>query len=314
VSILDSLRFVRGALAKKDIVAALTHFRIKDGRVTGYNGKMALSSPIPIDLDCTPKGSAFATAIAACEATVQLSLTPTGRLSVRSGKFRSLIECSEEVFPEIGPEGIQVELTPESPLLPALRSLYPLTAEDASRPWAAGVLFNGVTAFASNNIVLAQYWLGFRFPYKICVPRYAVAELLRINEEPVRLWVSQTSITFEFSNSRWLRTQLNDNDWPPAEELLDKLPGNAPPIPAGMFSAVDKLERIYFREGEIATHPDGTEGSAVDFDDLPPVGIYSASMLLLLEGMADTIHFDAYPRPCVWYGKGVRGCLIGLRN
>ncbi len=44
---LSALKFVKGAVSTKDYVPALTHFQIKGGRVTGYNGKLSLSSPIP---------------------------------------------------------------------------------------------------------------------------------------------------------------------------------------------------------------------------------------------------------------------------
>ena len=42
---IDAVKFVQGAVAKKDYVAELTHFLIQDNRITGYNGIMGLSSP-----------------------------------------------------------------------------------------------------------------------------------------------------------------------------------------------------------------------------------------------------------------------------
>lgn len=319
-NILSALQFVRGAVAKKEIVPALSHFHISNGVVTGYNGKMALSSPIPVDIDCCPKAIPFIKAIQACDETVQLHLTPTGKLSIRSGKFRSIIECFPEEFPDIKPDGIVIELPQEASLVPALKTLYPITSEDASRPWAAGVRLNGQTAFATNNVILVQYWLGFRFPYAICIPRYAVSEIIRIGIEPARLHVSGTSLTVEYPEGRWLRTQLNSADWPPAEELLGKLPPNADPIPEGFFESIEllepfvnKMDEIHFLEGRLSTEVKDADGTTVDFTGLPPVGIYSATMLLLLKGIAEYIDFLAYPRPCVLYGPSIRGAIIGRK-
>jgi hypothetical protein len=69
---LDALKFVRGAIARKDLVAALSHFRISGGRIKGYNGKIALCCPLPLDLDVMPKAEPFVKAIATCEQTVAI--------------------------------------------------------------------------------------------------------------------------------------------------------------------------------------------------------------------------------------------------
>ena len=63
---LEVLKFVKGAVGKKDYVPALTHFQIADGRITGFNGKISLSSPIALDLECCPKAIPFVKAIEAC--------------------------------------------------------------------------------------------------------------------------------------------------------------------------------------------------------------------------------------------------------
>ena len=75
---LTSLKFVQGAVAKKDFLPALTHFVIENGTVRGYNGMLALCSPIPFDIACKPKAESLVKAIANCNETVTLSLTQRG--------------------------------------------------------------------------------------------------------------------------------------------------------------------------------------------------------------------------------------------
>lgn len=84
---LKELKFVQGAVAKKDLLPAMTHFAIEGGHVRSYNGTLALSSPIPFDIDCKPKAGPLVQAIANCNDTVTLSMTPAGKLRIQSGKF-----------------------------------------------------------------------------------------------------------------------------------------------------------------------------------------------------------------------------------
>ena len=85
---IDSINFVKGAVAKKDFVPNLTHFQICDGFIKGYNGEMAICSPISCDLNMTPHAGQFLQAITSCEDTVALSRTKSGKLSVSSSNFR----------------------------------------------------------------------------------------------------------------------------------------------------------------------------------------------------------------------------------
>lgn len=102
---IEALKFVRGAVAKKDFVPALTHFRIENGSIKGYNGTIGLCSPIALDLDASPKALPFIKAIETCRDTVSMHLTGAGRLAVKSGKFRAYVECTPEPFPDVTPTG-----------------------------------------------------------------------------------------------------------------------------------------------------------------------------------------------------------------
>lgn len=319
MSIATALKFARGAVSKKEFVPALTHFQIAHGRVTGYNGSLSLSAPIDLDIDCCPKAAPFANAVEACEETAQLHLTPAGKLSIRSGKFRALLDCLPlEAFPVVMPEGQPVAIDGE--LLPALRRLYDFTAEDASRPWAAGILLDGGSAYASNNIVLIEYWLGYHFPFRVNVPRATIQEMLRIGEEPVGLQLTGNSATFHYEGDRWLRTQLNSIEWPDVAGLLDRATGSedAPLVPEDLFTALETLTpfvgdtgQLYFSSGLLCTSLDG-EGASVEIGDVPDCS-YNVKMLKLLQPVAERIDFAAYPSPVPFYGERLRGFIAGMR-
>ncbi len=208
---LDSLKFVQGAVAKKDFVPTLTHFRIENNIVKGYNGSLALASPIDLDVTASPKGTTFAKAIKACKDTVSITLTSTQRLSIKSGKFRAFVECTPEPFPDIEPEGPVIPMEPG--LISVVKQLAPFMGIDASRPWALGMLFRDGSVFATNNIIVVERWLGFSFPV-VNIPAAAIKELIRINKDPISVQVCSTSITFNFEEGRWLKSQLSTLEWP----------------------------------------------------------------------------------------------------
>lgn len=313
---LDSLRFVQGAVAKKDFVATLMHFRIHNGTVCGYNGNIALQSPIDLDLNVCPKATQFVKAIQTCQETIQLNMTPAGRLSVKSGKFKAFVDCVQEEFPDIKPEGTIVPL--KGDLLQTLKILTPFIAEDASRPWARGILLKGQSAYATNNVIIIERWLGSPFPVEVNIPKFAVTELLRIGQEPSCLQISENSVTFHFDNNRWLRTQLYSTQWPDLSRILDQ-PSNQQPIPEGLWQAleeikpfVDEVGRAHLMPGEIATHLDEGIGAVVQLP-VTTTGCFHFEQLAMLESVATSIDLSLYPMPCLFYGDVIRGAIVGMR-
>ncbi|MCK4788578.1 MAG: hypothetical protein KAV87_32855, partial [Desulfobacteraceae bacterium] len=267
---LEALKFVQGAVAKKDFVPSLTHFSIKDGNITGFNGKIGLSSPVDIDLTISPKATPFVKAIQSCKDKVTMHVTAAGRLAIKSGTFKVFLDCTEEPFPITQPKGERIDL-PDGGLLAAIKVLAPFIAEDASRPWARGILFKGQTAFATNNICLMEYWLGFTFPFQVNIPHAAIKELLRIKEEPVAIQVTENLLFFHFKDGKWLSTTLSSLEWPDLSKVLDK-ESTPIPLPEEFFTSIremnffiGELGKIFLRENIAATHLDADTGAKMEF-------------------------------------------------
>lgn len=315
---LDSLKFVQGAVAKKDFVPALTHFRIKGRQIKGYNGMMGLCSPIDLDLDVTPRAAQFKKAIETCEDTIAIHLTPAGRLAIKSGKFKVFVDCIDEEFPDVNPEGEFITL--DGSLLKFLKRLAPFIAEDASRPWARGILFRGHSGYATNNVVLVEHWLGYNFPFELNIPRAAVVELIRIGEEPEQIQYSKNSVTFHFSGNRWLRTQVLETAWPDLSRVLDR-PSEQLPVPESLWSSIrsikpfaDDLNRLFVRDGLITTSLDEGLGASVEVPGLIADNCYNFDHFLLLEELATTIDLKE-GSPALFFGMEghVRGAISRMR-
>ena len=315
---LADLKFVAGAISRKELVQSLSHFRIEKGTVRGFNGTIGLCSPINLDLDITPKAEQFIKAVQTCEDTIALHVTNSGKLSLKSGKFKALIECIEkESFPEIFPQGEFVKVEPG--FLATIKRLAAFISDDASRNWSRGILFKGQSAFATNNIVLAESWLGYDFPVTVNIPKTAINELLRINEEPVSLQMTENRISFHFEGDRWLCSQTYETNWPDLSRVLDTR-SEPKELPATLFNDVESLlpftdnfNAIFLKEGLISTTENDDNGASVENAEVTFTGKYDARQLLLLRGVATTMDFTLYPAACMFFGDKIRGAIVGMR-
>lgn len=313
------LKFVQGAVAKKDFIPAITHFAIEAGRVRAFNGTIALSSPIACDLTCKPKAVPMVQAIGRCSDTIALSMTPAGRLSIKSGSFKAFIECVDEATAHVEPEGDRIEFDGAA-MLKAIKVIQPFIGNDASRAHLTGILLRGESAFATNNVCLIEYWVGAKFPHVVNIPRAAINEMVRINEAPTHAQMTDNSITFHYADGRWIRSQLFDTKWPDLGAVLD-VASNPEPIPPQLFEGlttikpfVDKFGRVHIVEDHIRTHADPSEGASFDLSWAHNPSIFNIEMLALLEGVATTADFNLAPAPCTFFGDRLRGAIIGMRS
>jgi DNA polymerase III sliding clamp (beta) subunit (PCNA family) len=320
--VLEALKFVQRGVARRDIVPGLSHFRIKDKRVTGFNGSYSLSAPVDIGFNVAPNAGCFVNALNACEDVITLKMEGE-HLLVRSGNFRTTIPCiSLDQVPETVPEGQIVR--PHGSLLGALKSLQPFVGVDASRPWACGVLFSKQSAYATNNIIVAEYWLGTPFPHFINVPSGIIDELCKVDEALTHLQIAEGSVTFHYEDGRWIKSQLLALDWPNIPEVLSAAweDANLLPPPSGMEDAIEKLRRfetkeehrVHLRGQDMSTHKQGLVpgGALIELSGLPPAGCYHMKYLHDVLKIADAIDFTKYPRPIPFRGGALRGALLGM--
>lgn len=317
-TLLESLRFVQGSVAKKDIVAALSHFKISGGLIQGYNGKISLCCPINTKIEALPKARRFSDAIKACKSDdMSLKITPAGKLSVKSGKFRAYVDCTTDQFPEVVPRGELLDSPGD--ILEALKQLLPFIAQDASRVWSNGVLLKDYSAFATNNIVLLEYWLGFRIPFPINIPKEAVVELVRIGLPIKQIQIDTNSITFHFGENKWLNCILLDLNWPNVSAVLE---AECSPVDIDQqfFDALeellpftDELERIFLQPDRLTTSTELNDGASIEIENYAEVGCFNAKQLLSLRRIVQKADFKRYPRPVPFFGGNLRGAIVGIR-
>lgn len=318
---LNELKFVQGAVAKKQIIPELAHFRIEDGTIRSYNGSMALSSPIELDINCIPKAAPFVRAIMNCKDTVTMHMTTSGRLAIKSGAFKAFIECidhDESAGAHVTPEGEEIDINGDA-FLNAIKKVSPFIGTDASRPWSTGVLLRGQSAFATNNVSMIEYWMGFDMPTELNIPREAVREILRVGEAPVAMQYTDKSLSLHFPGGKWIRTNLLDLGWPDLDKVLN-VDANPTPIDNELFTGLEVIKqftddfgRVYFHNGALRTTLIDGEGASYEMDNFSETGVYQIHILSLLKDSATSIDWSLYPNPCIFHGERLRGALLGMK-
>jgi len=315
---LKALKFVAGAVAKKDLIPSMQHFCIENGIIRAYNGSIGISCPIPLDINCKPKAIPLVQAISQCneDYPVSLTLTTNGNLRIQNGPYKVTVDCIQEETPHVHAEGDIIHFNGES-LRRAFEALQPFIGTDASRPFANGILLHGQSAFATNNVIVVEYWLGTELPFTINIPNDAVKEILRVGEDPIYCQLTKNSVTFHFENDRWIRTGLYNDQWPEVTKILD-VEDNAIEVNYGFFPGLEairpfvgKLQEVYLSSNMISTSLNKDVGAHYELVDFNYEGCYTISMLELLRGVALRIDFSAYPKPCIFYGDMLRGAIIG---
>lgn len=315
---ITALKFAQGAIKKNGVAPELEHYTIKDGRVTGFNGYMALSAPLQLDIEAMPHASQFFKALAACGETVAITKTPAGRLHIKSGGFSAYVPCLEKVVFDAVPTGVEYGAPPG--LAAAFTRLLPFISDDASRPWAMGLSIGNGSYTATNNVVLIQVWGGHSLPQINC-PRFAVAEVARIRRDPVKLMVDKHSLSFIYEDGSWLRTQLLEQDWPldRMSQIMDREVVYHP-IPEGFYEALERLAPfieatgpVFFSDKGMATVQDVVEeGVALEFPGLPKAAFRHKALAMLQDEMT-SVDWDSFPNaPCLFRGADCRGAIIGM--
>lgn len=322
---LDDLKFVVGSVAKKDFVPELTHLKIKHGWAQGFDGTISAATRIELDLDIMPWATEMVEAVAACKDTIALSMTKTGRLSVKSGTFKCFVPCMEmtdeilQTFPM--PEGEIREVNEQ--FIETLKALQPFMSDDASRPWAQGIMLDKDYAFATNNVMVAQYYHGIDVPQKVTIPAQAVNGILKRKETVTHIQANDNSLTVWFGREKWIRTQLIEGEFPEQIYGIMEAPGQ-PPVPfenfPGFFDALETLKRfvdeagsIHFLDGMLSTTKEEEDGAHIEVMGIQPGALFNIKYLQILKEAARAVDFTPYPGPCRFAGhnRRLRGVFTG---
>lgn len=304
---LDALKFIKPALSSEP---GNDFFQIKNGRATAFNGILALSAPITTDLTINPHGETFFRAISVCGDEARLRLGDN--LTVSGKKARITVPLFDIPLFKPGPEGDVFE-APEN-VKEMLEAVYLCLGTETARPWATGAMFSGPSLFATNNVILVEYWTALEGFPPVNVPRPIVERILKSKDKPVAFQTDGRSLTVHYDGDRWMRTQLYEDQWP--MPMIAKLLSNAgeqKPLPDGFAEAIETIgkfckndaSRLKFGDGVIMTVD---EHAAVELPGIPAGPSFNIKQLRILAELATTVDFLCDPSP--FRGNMIRGVAV----
>ena len=333
---LEQLKLIMGAVAKKDIVPVLTHVHVLEGALQASNGRILLHAPAPDVHDMghagvnVPGKKLYQAVQSAGNRPLRWQTLEDGRLRMKAGRMQVTLPLSTEQFPTMDPPTQREEVT-KGALEDVLRTLRPFVAQDGSKPWASGVLLDPAGyAYATNNvaIVRGQFRALAALPEPLNIPVDTVDEVLRLSKAvgPVQWWhLEEGALYLGWDNGMWMHTVRLVNEWPDQRAEIIEGPSRegAPTTGEGLqgvrqavqavvpFSPDEKAPAVKFTENGVQTLEGDTEAH-VEIEGLPE-GHYRSEVLDPVLKAADRVWFNQWPSPIPFEGPGVEGVFLGLR-
>lgn len=237
------------------------HVLLHAGFAVVTDGLVSAGHPIGLELDAGPSVARLGAALAQCDDGASLTVMD-GQLSVRSGRFRAVIECLPwDGFHPVLPDS-QCG-TASGALIEAL--VIAGTIDDDGRPVTASVSLGANTVLSTDGKILFEVWHGIDMPPNLAVPKAFIAMLGKVSKKLIGFGFTPRSFTLHFEGGAWLKTQLYAEPWPLAQarKILD---GGAlrhyAPLPPTFFEAVKAVAPftddnwISIRNGSIVTAND----------------------------------------------------------
>ncbi len=317
-NLLEALKFISVA-QHSDGTPMQTHCRIADGTVTGFDGGILAGHYIDETLNICPHTATLITALSKCADSISITQLDSGRLSIKSGKFRALVPCLNfDDIPAMQPDSPCAALTDD--LKTALAACVPLAHDDAQEPFMCAVLLQANTAVSTNRHVIIEAWHGIDLPPNILLPKSSALAIAKSSKSLKSFGYSANSATFFFQDDSFIKTQLYIDKFPAYENLLN-LESNPWPLPAGFYEALETVNpfvedsKVYFFDDKISSSVDPLNGTTYDIEGLKNGLIFNIEYLKLIRPHLHKIHFDVNERGlALFFGENVRGGIMKINN
>lgn len=297
-SLLQALEFV-SCVSEKIGAPFETHVGLKNHWAIMFNGIVAAGAPIEEELYCYPHTQDLLTALSKCEGSFSLTQLDNEKLSIKSGKFKAIVDCLDPVLMQEAIPDPQIVGINNS-FKEAVEAVGVLASENAQHVLTASVLMNGSTVISTNRTMLFEYWHGLDLPPNVPLPKEFVKALASHKKNLTGFGFSNCSATFYFEDGCWLRTQLYAAEWPDVSRILN-IEGNMWSIDANFFKALDAVApfsedgNVYFDTNLLMSDPNN-QGASYECAGLPKGVIYPIKQLLMMK---------PYVKKVDWQAKGI---------
>lgn len=294
-----------------------SHFDIYGGNILATNGKLIISHPVPLDIDCRPNGKDLIRSINNCSDDVSITLKED-KLTLRSGRYRSSIACLPDKGRRFIPERGNVCSINHDKFIAALDKAARFMP--ANHPELYGVQLKGNYVYSTNSFVAIKVETGSEFQ-PFVIPGETVKFLINCKKVINSVDYNGRMATFYFAEGGWVSSSIMTSQFPDIDKML---------------GGVDKSTRPYLVTAEIkegikkltSSKPDimalsmdkgimciGEGNSKVEYDiglkDYPFFMVDSRYFSAICD-IADGLYLGAYPKPIFFEGNGVQGAFAPI--
>lgn len=322
--LMTAINFVRGA-TDPDKAEYAKFVRLANRWLIAYDGQVAAGHPIEEELTLCPHLARLSDAIVKAGATLAMSASDGGRLTVAGERLKAVVPCFPiDSVPPVFPDAPIAVI--DDRLKAGFEAVTRLAKEDAETVHEGSVLLRANTVVGCNGALALEYWHGIDLPPGLAIPQKA-AKLLA--KSPLKLerfgFTFGRSATFYFEGGAWIRTQLYGEQWPDIDAVLNVA---ADPVEVpGLFEALDAVTSfsedgaVHFHESKLkSTYAASNENSPVygasyDLPGLVAGTHVAAKLLKLAQPAAKKIDYTTHEDKIVFYNieAGLRGVLMKRR-
>lgn len=316
-SLIEALRFI--ALAQqKEGTPAQTHCAIGNGCVVAFNGVFAAGHLIEDDLSACPHTMRLLDALNKCGETVSITQLDSGRLSVKSDKFRALIPCIPfDQLIDVGPDEPCAEI--DDRIKAGFEMVAPVLSDTPQRAMLGAALLQAGSIVGTNGHMLLEYWHGIDLPPGLLIPKAACIAVSKAAKKLTKFGFTDNSATFFFEDDSFIKTQLFADSYPDYDCIFPEAP-NPWPAPVGLFDAIRKVQSL---ADDKIVHFNGTsvsvmdaqrkEAGSFDVDGLPDRMAFNMDYLFIAEESFKQVEFDTKGCRVLFFGDNVRGAIMGIK-
>jgi len=316
LALLEALKFVSVAQHSEGTLIQ-QHCRISEGTIVAFDGGITAGQYIDESLNVCPHTATLIKALSKCTENVSITELDSGKLSVKSGKFRATVPCAPFAdLPAVQPDNPCATLTDS--LKSALAACMPLALDGGEQPFTCAVLLQAGTCVSTNRHVIIEAFHGIDLPPGILIPKASVAAIVKSHKSLKSFGFSNNSATFFFEDDSFIKTQLFVDKFPDYNKILN-IEENAIALPLGFYDALEKvfpfidkdLPAVYFIDGKMCSESNSLNGANYEVEGLINGLAFNANYLKLIKEHAHRVHFNANERGmALFFGDNVRGAIM----
>jgi len=319
----EQIRWIKNALASKEVVASMTYFLVKDGFIHAHNGRMTAACPIDEEGEFLVSGAEVEEVLNRLPGEAVI-IVGEEEITLKHGRFRGKVKTLDTNlwgFPL--PDKNWGKLPAD--LMSCVKVLRPFISDNATKPWALCICIRNGVAYATNNICCGRKTVSFSHKEDIMIPIWACDFLLDKDEPPTEWLVKNNYIAFRWADGAFMRAMLVNDAYP---DSIEKIIVQAKE--ASGEAEVCEITTEWLQAFEtVASSSDGSllinaeqiiatrTKMDMEADIATPVTedtYWDPRFIGAALRVASHFYPASWPKPCYFYGEYIDGVIMGRNS